>query len=73
MNHLLRGHAPITEAAWKEIDDEGSRQLVAALAARKLVEFTGPKGWNHSATNLGRTTDLSSAPADGLTAKQRTV
>ena len=26
-----------------------------ALAARKLVDFSGPLGWEHSATNLGRT------------------
>ena len=26
------------------------------LAARKLVDFSGPHGWEHSATNLGRTT-----------------
>jgi uncharacterized linocin/CFP29 family protein len=73
MNHLLRDHAPITAAAWKAIDDEGRRQLVAALAARKLVEFVGPLGWDHSATNLGRTEDLPSAPGEGLSAKQRRV
>jgi uncharacterized linocin/CFP29 family protein len=73
MNHLLREHAPITEAAWDQIDDEGRSQLVAALAARKLVEFVGPKGWDHSAKNLGRTTDLDATPADGLEAKQRRV
>ena len=73
MNHLMRGHAPITEAAWKQIDDEGRQQLVAALAARKLVEFVGPLGWDHSAKNLGRTLELSSAPTEGLSAKQRRV
>ena len=41
MNHLMRRHAPITEAAWKAIDDEGRQHLVPALAARKLVEFVG--------------------------------
>ena len=51
MNHLLRGHAPITEAAWGQVDQEARRQLVACLAARKLVEFVGPKGWDHSAKN----------------------
>jgi uncharacterized linocin/CFP29 family protein len=73
VNHLLRDHAPITEAAWEQIDDEGRRQLVAALAARKLVEFTGPLGWDHSAKNLGRTVELSPTPAEGLSARQRRV
>lgn len=73
MNHLMRRHAPITEAAWKAIDDEGRRHLVPALAARKLVEFVGPLGWAHSAKNLGRTVELSSTPTDRLTAKQRRV
>lgn len=73
MNHLLREKAPITETAWEQIDEEGRRQLVPALAARKLVEFDGPRGWNHSAKNLGRVVELSATPTDGLTAKQRRV
>jgi uncharacterized linocin/CFP29 family protein len=73
MNHLLREHAPITDAAWKEIDDEGRQQLVALLAARKLVEFVGPLGWDHSAKNLGRTVELTASPTDGLSSKQRRV
>ena len=55
MNHLLRDIAPITDAGWEELEDEARRQLVASLAARKLVDFSGPRGWQHSATNLGRT------------------
>ena len=55
MSHLLREHAPITETAWAEIDDEARERLTPALAARKLVDFAGPHGWEHSATNLGRT------------------
>jgi uncharacterized linocin/CFP29 family protein len=53
-NHLLRSHAPISDAAWSEIDEEARERLVAALAARKLVDFSGPHGWEHSATGLGR-------------------
>ena len=54
MSHLLREHAPITEAGWSLIDDEARERLTPALAARKLVDFAGPHGWEHSATNLGR-------------------
>jgi uncharacterized linocin/CFP29 family protein len=73
MSHLLRDHAPITEAGWGVIDEEARARLTPALAARKLVDFTGPHGWEYSATNLGRTQALGDAPGDGLVATQRRV
>jgi len=73
MSHLLREHAPITEATWAEIDEEARERLVPMLAARKLVDFAGPHGWEHSATNLGRTAPLGSTPFEGVTARQRRV
>jgi uncharacterized linocin/CFP29 family protein len=73
MSHLLREHAPITEAGWSVIDDEARERLTPALAARKLVEFAGPHGWEHSATNLWRTCALDDAPVDGVAALQRRV
>jgi uncharacterized linocin/CFP29 family protein len=73
MSHLLREHAPITEASWNLIDDEARERLTAALAARQLVDFAGPHGWEHSATNLGRTVALADAPGAGLEALQRRV
>jgi uncharacterized linocin/CFP29 family protein len=73
MNHLLREHAPITEAAWQLIDDEARERLTPALAARRLVDFAGPRGWDYSAANLGRTRELSEPPGDGVTALQRRV
>jgi uncharacterized linocin/CFP29 family protein len=73
MSHLLREHAPITEACWSRIDEEARERLAPGLAARKLIDFSGPHGWHHSATNLGRTQPLAEAPGDGLTAVQRRV
>jgi uncharacterized linocin/CFP29 family protein len=73
MSHLLREHAPITEAGWGVIDDEARERLKPALAARKLVDFAGPYGWQFSATNLGRTRPLADAPGDGVNAEQRSV
>ena len=58
MNHLLRERAPITEAGWNELDGEAKERLAPALAARKVVDFGGPHGWDYSATNLGRVSDL---------------
>ena len=58
MNHLLREKAPITEAGWNELDTEARERLEPGLAARKLVDFSGPLGWDYSATNIGRVSDL---------------
>ena len=66
MSHLLREHAPITEATWRLIDEEAVERLRPALAARKLVDFSGPHGWEFSATNLGRV-----APLDGASGRRR--
>lgn len=73
MSHLLREHAPITDAAWSEIDDEARERLTSGLAARKLVDFSGPLGWQCSATNLGRVQDVSGEPVQGIDVVQRRV
>jgi uncharacterized linocin/CFP29 family protein len=73
MSHLLREHAPITQEGWKLIDDEARERLTPALAARRLVDFAGPFGWEHSATSLGRVRPLESAPVDDVEAAQRQV
>jgi uncharacterized linocin/CFP29 family protein len=72
-NHLLRSHAPISDSAWKLLDDEARERLGPALAARKLVDFSGPHGWEHSAINLGRVEAVASTPADGVSALGRRV
>jgi uncharacterized linocin/CFP29 family protein len=72
MSHLLRGHAPITDGAWALLDDEARERLSPALAARKLVDFTGPHGWEHSATNLGRV-EAVQVPCDGVSGSRRRV
>jgi uncharacterized linocin/CFP29 family protein len=72
VNHLMRSHAPITDIAWSQLDAEGRERLVPALGARKLVDFSGPLGWGHSATNLGRVSDVK-APGENLQARQRKV
>ncbi|HSC02352.1 MAG TPA: family 1 encapsulin nanocompartment shell protein [Solirubrobacteraceae bacterium] len=73
MNHLLRSLAPISDSGWKMLDDEARERLTPALAARRLVDFSGPHGWEYSATNLGRTAPLASAPCQGVTGLQRRV
>jgi uncharacterized linocin/CFP29 family protein len=73
MSHLLRRHAPITEGNWELLDSEARERLTPALAARKLVDFDGPHGWQYSATNLGRTKEIADPPGQGVNAVQRQV
>jgi uncharacterized linocin/CFP29 family protein len=73
MNHLLRSHAPITDSGWDLLDGEAKQRLAPALAARRLVDFSGPHGWEHSATNLGRTEPLATSPQEGVSALRRHV
>jgi uncharacterized linocin/CFP29 family protein len=72
MNHLLRGHAPLTDSNWKLLDEEAVERLEGPLAARRLVDFNGPKGWEHSATNLGRTEPID-GNEEGVAALRRRV
>ena len=72
-NHLLRSHGPISDSNWKLLDDEARERLAPALGARRLVDFSGPLGWEYSATNLGRVAPVAQAPCDGVTALQRRV
>lgn len=65
MNHLYRELAPVPEAAWEQIEDEAKGRLVTYLAARKLVDLSGPHGWDHSATDLGRVDEVES-PGEGV-------
>ncbi|MFL5910191.1 MAG: family 1 encapsulin nanocompartment shell protein, partial [Gaiellaceae bacterium] len=73
MSHLLREHAPITATGWSLLDGEARERLKPALAARKLVDFAGPKGWEHSATNVGRTQPVADVAGEGVVARQRRV
>ena len=73
MNDLFRDLAPISDSAWKEIDDQARQALAVELAGRKLVYFVGPKGWQESAMNLGRVEAVKGAPAEGVTGALRQV
>lgn len=54
MNHLMRAIAPLTAGEWKAVDEEAKQTLKLNLAARRLVDFSGPHGWQTSSINLGR-------------------
>jgi uncharacterized linocin/CFP29 family protein len=73
MNHLMRELAPITEAAWSDIDEEAARSLKHFLAARRLVDFSGPLGWGYSAVDTGRIDPLESGDLGSVEAAVRKV
>jgi uncharacterized linocin/CFP29 family protein len=72
VNHLRRELAPISEAAWEEIDSEAARSLRNFLAARRLVDFEGPTGWEASCVATGRCESLT-PPVEGVRAGTRSV
>lgn len=70
--HLTRAVAPISAAAWAQIESEAIGRLQTLLAGRKLVEFRGPFGWQYSAVDLGRTSPAE-FPATEVRARVRRV
>src|SRR5258708_38345849 len=44
MNNLYRELAPVSAAAWAQIEDEARRTFALHAAARKAVDVTGPDG-----------------------------
>src|SRR5258708_16089705 len=72
MNNLHRELAPISDAAWAEIEEEASRTLKRYLAGRRVVDVKGPAGPALSAVGTGHLR-TSTAPAKGSVASQREV
>lgn len=73
MSPLLRELAPITGEAWALVEEEAKRTLKLKLAARKLVDYSGPLGWEASAINVGRVQRLDKTIAEGAEARLRQV
>jgi uncharacterized linocin/CFP29 family protein len=72
MNNLHRELAPISDAAWAQIEEEASRTLKRYLAGRHVVDLHGPSGVALSAVGTGHLHNIG-APADGIIARQRDV
>ena len=72
MNNLHRELAPISDAAWAEIEEEATRTLKRHLGARRVVDVVGPKGLDFSAVGTGHVTQITT-PADGIESVQREV
>jgi len=72
MNNLHRELAPISEAAWADIEEETSRTLKRYLAARRVVDVREPGGVALSAVGTGHLRNIE-APGRGILARQREV
>jgi uncharacterized linocin/CFP29 family protein len=73
MDILKRELAPISAAAWEQIDDEARRVLRLHLAGRKVVDFSGPHGWGLGAINTGRLKHMEAGPLAGVSHAIRDV
>jgi uncharacterized linocin/CFP29 family protein len=72
MNNLHRELAPISDAAWAQIEQETSRTLKRYLAARRVVDVHGPAGTSFSSVGTGHLRAIA-VPRDGIVARQRDV
>jgi uncharacterized linocin/CFP29 family protein len=72
MNNLHRELAPISDAAWAQIEDETSRTIRRYLAGRRVADVHGSAGSALSAVGTGHLSTIK-APGDGVIAHQREV
>jgi uncharacterized linocin/CFP29 family protein len=72
MNNLHRELAPISDAAWAQIEEEATRTLKRYLAGRRVVDLQGAEGVTLSAVGTGHLHGIT-APGDGIIARQRDV
>ena len=72
MNNLHRELAPISDAAWSQIEEEAARTLKRYLAGRRVVDVPAPAGVALPAVATGHLKPIA-APAQGIFARQREV
>ncbi|MEV6977941.1 family 1 encapsulin nanocompartment shell protein [Kitasatospora sp. NPDC093806] len=70
MNNLHRELAPVSEAAWAEIEEEARQTFTLHLAGRRVVDLSGPDGPTLAAVGTGHLTPIE-PPAPGVLAHAR--
>src|SRR5262245_32766119 len=70
MNNLHRELAPISDAAWAQIEIETSRTLKRYLGGRRVVDVPEPGGTALSAIGIGHLHPID-APGKGIAAAHR--
>jgi len=53
MEWLRRSAAPLSDKVWHEVDDVAGSMFKQTVVTRRILDFDGPRGWNHVATQLG--------------------
>ena len=72
MNNLHRDLAPISAAAWADIEAEARRTFTRYIAGRRVTDLVGPAGPTLSAVGTGHVRELAPT-ADGVQVRQRQV
>jgi uncharacterized linocin/CFP29 family protein len=72
VNNLHRQLAPVSDAAWAQIEDEARRTFKRNLAGRRVVDVAGPDGVTLSAVGTGHLRPIDVA-AEGVIAQAREV
>ncbi|MFC5861588.1 family 1 encapsulin nanocompartment shell protein [Acidicapsa dinghuensis] len=72
MNNLHRELAPISDAAWEQIEEETTRTLKRYLAGRRVVDVPPAGGIALPGVGTGHLKPIS-APGEGILARQREV
>jgi uncharacterized linocin/CFP29 family protein len=67
MNNLYRELAPISAAAWADIEQEARRTFTLHVAGRKVVDVAGPDGATLAGAGTGHLTPID-PPDDGIVA-----
>ncbi|HEY4089958.1 MAG TPA: family 1 encapsulin nanocompartment shell protein [Luteibacter sp.] len=70
MGNLFRELAPVSGGAWKQIEEEATRTLKEHMAARRLVDVVGPRGYDVGGVATGHVREIK-APEPGIRALQR--
>ncbi|MGE5695154.1 MAG: family 1 encapsulin nanocompartment shell protein [Candidatus Sericytochromatia bacterium] len=70
MNNLYRELAPITEAAWAEIELEAARTFKRHIAGRRVVDVSDPGGPARAAVSTGHLSEVE-PPTAGVVAHLR--
>jgi uncharacterized linocin/CFP29 family protein len=70
MNNLHRELAPVSDAAWADLEEEAKRTFTRHVAGRRIVDVTGPDGVTLAGVGTGHQTAID-PPGEGVTAGLR--
>jgi uncharacterized linocin/CFP29 family protein len=66
MDILRQSLAPISNAAWEEINETAREAISTQLSGRKFIDVDGPHGWDFTAVSNGRLKILKNTPKDAV-------